>query len=185
MQILSITSFCPRLTKSETSYYQKQGGTWCLCFNKLSGNSDAHWESLLCNLNPQLWTSAPLPSLNEHFVLSGESTNIFSSYLDSLSIVSCTEKMYTSQNRQIIFCSGFFPADSGRLCQATKWLPVKLAKWPPPPPPPPHRAFSVLDWLLCLKRGLNSLDLMTSQVLRKTDTLCSYKGPREPFTART
>lgn len=46
---------------------------------------------------------AYLPSLNEHFVLSGESTNIFFSYLDSLSIVSCTQKMYTSQNRQIIF----------------------------------------------------------------------------------
>lgn len=43
------------------------------------------------------------PSLNEHFVLSGESTNIFSFYLDSLLILSCTQKMYTSQNRQIIF----------------------------------------------------------------------------------
>lgn len=43
------------------------------------------------------------PSLNERFVLSEPSTHIFSSHLDSLSILSCTQKMYTSQIRQIRF----------------------------------------------------------------------------------
>lgn len=68
--------------------------------------------ALIHNYNEQM---ASLPSLNEHFVLSGESTNIFSSYLDSLSIVSCTQKMYTSQNRQIIF---WLQIDSSRQWQA-------------------------------------------------------------------
>lgn len=70
---------------------------------------------------------AYLPSLNEHFVLSGESTNIFSSYLDSLSIVSCTQKMYTSQNRQIIF-----------------WLQIYFSRqWQPLPKP---RSDSPWNW---------------------------------------
>ena len=137
--------------------------------------------ALIHNYNEQM---ASLPSLNEHFVLSGESTNIFSSYLDSLSIVSCTQKMYTSQNRQIIF---WLQIDSSRQWQALPKprsdSPMKLARRPPPPPPRLHRAFSVFDWLLCVKRGLDSLDPVTFRFWGK-QTLDAWKGDRANRTFR-
>lgn len=59
-------------------------------------------------------------SLNKHFVLSGESTNIFPSYLDSLSILSCTQKIYTNQNRHHILAPDLFQQTAADFAKATK-----------------------------------------------------------------
>ena len=160
MHILSTWSSCPRPTKLETLGV----GPSNLCFNKLPGNSDAYLgtttiEDVALILNYNEWM--PPPSLNEHFVLSGESTNIFSSYLDSLSIVSCTQKMYRSQNRQIIFWLRVY---SSRQWQ-TLPKPQSDSPWNWPGDQHHHhhhhteRSQSLTD--SCVKRGLDSLDPVT------------------------